>query len=91
MASRAAKVMAMASAAATEPMRMSRLPTWLISWASTPRSSSHVQISRMPWVTATAACSGLRPGGEGVGLLVGVTYSLGMGMLALVVRSRTMA
>ena len=33
-------VIAIASAAAIEPMRMSRFFTWLISWASTPRISS---------------------------------------------------
>ncbi len=78
-------------AAATEPMRMSRLPTWLISWARTPRSSFQSRMRRMPWVTATAAWSGLRPVAKALGCSDGVTYSLGMGMPAFWVSSRTMA
>ena len=81
----------MAMVAATEEMRMSRLPTWEISWARTPRSSSQVQICRIPWVTATAAWSGLRPVAKALGWASGVTYSLGIGMPARVVRSRTTA
>ena len=66
-------VMPMATAAATDPMRMSRLPTWLISWASTPRSSFQSRMRRMPWVTATAAWSGLRPVAKALGCSSGVT------------------
>ena len=73
MAMRAAKVMAMAMAAATEPMRMSRLPTWDSSWASTPLSSSSLSICMMPWVQATAAWSGLRPVAKALGCRSGVT------------------
>ena len=73
------KVIPMAIAAATEPMRMSRLPTWLSSWASTPRNSSHDRTSRIPDVTATAACSGLRPVAKALAWRSGVTYSFGMG------------
>ena len=83
--------MAMAMVAATEAIRMSRLPTWEISWARTPRSSSQVQICRIPWVTATAAWSGLRPVAKALGWASGVTYSLGIGRPARVVRSRTTA
>ena len=68
---RATNVMPMATAAATEPMRMSRLPMWLISWASTPRSSSQSQTWRMPWVTATAAWLGLRPVANALGCMSG--------------------
>ena len=60
-------------AAATEPMRMSRLRTWASSWARTPRSSSQSQICKMPWVTATAACSGLRPVANALGCRSGLT------------------
>jgi hypothetical protein len=72
-AMRASSVMAMARAAATEEIRMSRLPTWLISWARTPRSSSHVHSCRIPSVTATAAWSGLRPVAKALGWGSGVT------------------
>ena len=65
--------MPMATEAATDVMRMSRLPTWLISWASTPRSSSQSSTWRMPWVTATAACSGLRPVANALGCISGLT------------------
>ena len=54
--------------AAMVPMSMSRLVTWLISWARTPRSWRSSMIPRMPVVTATAAWLGLRPGRERVGL-----------------------
>ena len=90
MAMRATNVIPMATAAATDPMRMSRLPTWLISWASTPRSSSQSRMLRMPRVTATAACCGLRPVAKALGWRSGVMYRAGMGMPALVVSSRTM-
>lgn len=66
-------VMPMAMAAATDPMRMSRLPMWLISWASTPRSSFQSRMRRMPCVTATAAWSGLRPVANAFGCGSGVT------------------
>ncbi len=61
MAMLATKEMPVATAAATEPIRMSRLRTWDSSWASTPRISSQVQMARSPSVTATAAWWGLRP------------------------------
>ena len=63
----ARNVMPMATEAATELIRMSRLRTWLISWASTPWSSSHVSTSRIPLFTQTAACSGLRPVAKALG------------------------
>ena len=71
MAMRATKVMPMATAAATEPMRMSRLPTWLSSWASTPRSSSQSRTLRMPLRDCHRGVLGVAAGGEGVGLEVG--------------------
>ena len=53
--------MAPASVATKAMIKVSRLPTWAISWASTPPSSCRVRMRRMPVVTATAACCGLRP------------------------------
>ena len=53
--------------------------------AARPRCRS----ARIPWVTATAAWSGLRPVAKALGCASGVTYSFGMGMPARVVRSRT--
>ena len=84
-------VMPMAIAAATDVRRMSRLRTWLISWASTPRNSSHVITCSMPSVTATAACSGLRPVANVLGCCSGLTYSFGIGMPAFWVSSWTTA
>ena len=68
----ARKVMTVASAAATELMRMSRLPTWASSWPSTPRSSRSSSSSRMPSVQQTAACCGLRPVANAFGAWVGL-------------------
>ena len=45
----------------------------------------------MPCVQHTAACSGLRPVAKALGLMVGATYSRGMGWPALVDSSRTTA
>ena len=67
----AMKEMPVATAAATEPMRMSRLRTCMSSWASTPRISSQVQAASRPSVTATAACSGLRPVAKALGCCSG--------------------
>ena len=52
---------ALAIVATIELVRMSRFFTCAISWPSTPRSSRSVSSWRMPVVTATAACFGLRP------------------------------
>jgi hypothetical protein len=57
----ASMLMAPAMVAATVEIRTSRLRTWESSWASTPSSSASFMIRRMPSVTATAACCGLRP------------------------------
>ncbi len=43
----------------------------------------------MPWVTATAALSGLRPVANAFGCGLGETYSRGMGMWALAARPWT--
>src|SRR4030095_6186955 len=64
MARWATQVMTAPMVAATEEMRMSRFCTCDSSWASTPSSSRRSRMGRMPWVTATAAASGVRAGGE---------------------------
>jgi hypothetical protein len=72
-ANRARNVMLMPIAAATDETRMSRLATWESSWARTPRSSRSSRIWRIPWVTATAACSGLRPVAKAFGCIMSET------------------
>ena len=69
----ARKVMTVARVAATELMRMSRLPTWASSWPRTPRSSRSSSSRRMPSVAQTAACRGLRPVANALGASVGLT------------------
>ena len=63
----ATNVIASATAAATDPMRMSRFFTCESSWARTPRSSSRSRTWRMPRVTTTAAWFGLRPVAKALG------------------------
>ncbi len=63
----------MAIAAATDVVRMSRLRTWEISWASTPWISSHERRSIKPWLTHTAAWAGLRPVAKAFGWGLGAT------------------
>ena len=84
---RAAKVIPIPMAAATDPMRMSRLRMWASSWASTPRTCSQFIAWSSPSVTATAALLGLRPVAKAFGCWLGVMYSLGIGMFARAVRS----
>ena len=72
--------MLMPMAAAMEEMRMSRFVTWDSSWARTPRSSRSSRICRMPCVTATDACSGLRPVANALGCCISETKIFGMGM-----------
>ena len=60
-------VIAPAMVATTVMIKVSRLPTWAISWAMTPASSSRVRMSRMPVVTATVAFCGLRPVAKALG------------------------
>src|SRR5947208_2952380 len=76
---RAMKEIAPAKVAATDITRISRFRTWETSWARTPRSSSSVSIERMPSVTATTACSGLRPVAKAFGVWVGTMATLGIG------------
>jgi hypothetical protein len=71
-----------ARVAATDITRMSRFPTWETSCASTPRSSSSDSVRRMPSVTATTACRGLRPVAKAFGVWVGMIATLGIGRLA---------
>ena len=64
-------VIALATAAATEAVRMSRLYTCMSSWPSTPRSSRSSSSCRMPSVAQTAALRGLRPVAKALGAAVG--------------------
>ena len=68
---RAMNVIAIARAAAIEPMRMSRFFTWLISCASTPRISSVSRRSISPRVTQTTAWLGFRPVANAFGCAAG--------------------
>ena len=70
-------------------MATSRWATWLSSWAMTPSSSSGSSRSSRPWVTATAACLGLRPVANAFGMSVGTIATRGMGSPA-VMHSRWM-
>ena len=88
---RATRVMAMATAAATEPMRMSRLRMCISSCASTPLISFQERCSMRPAVMATAAFSGLRPVAKALGCGLGVTYRRGLGSLARAANSSTTA
>ena len=68
---RAMNVIAIATAAATDPMRMSRCFTCAISWASTPLSSSGGSTSTDALGDAHDRVVRVAAGGEGVGLLLG--------------------
>ena len=59
-------------AEATDWIRMSRLRTWVSSWARTPRSSSSESSLVIPRVTATAECFGLRPVAKAFGWSWGI-------------------
>ena|SRR5207249_6298189 len=86
----ARNVIDMAMAAATEPIRMSRLVTWDSSWERTPRSSRSSRIWRIPLVTETAACCGFRPVAKAFGWAMSLTKMRGIGMAFAWVSSRTM-
>ena len=64
--------MAPASVAAMVMVSVSRFLTWESSWASTPLSSSSLMMRRIPSVTATAACEGLRPVAKALGESSGI-------------------
>ena len=89
MARWATQVITAPMVAATEEIRMSRFCTCDSSWASTPSSSRRSRMGRMPWVTATAACWGLRPVAKALGCGLGETYRRGMGMPAWSARPLT--
>ena len=72
-AMRATIMMAAASVAATELMRMSRCLTCASSCAITPASSSRDNSRMIPSVAATAACCGLRPVAKAFGESSGMT------------------
>ena len=88
-AKRESSVMLMPIAAATEPIRMSRFRTCESSCASTPRSSRSSRICRMPFVTATDACCGLRPVANAFGCIMSETKIFGMGICSSCASSRT--
>ena len=64
---RASMDMAPAMVATTDIMRVSRLPTWAISWAITAPNSSRVSSRWIPVVAATVAFLGLRPVAKALG------------------------
>ena len=85
----AMKEMAVAMAAATEPMRMSRCLTCMSSWAITPSSSSLGIWRSRPTVAQTTACLGLRPVAKALGCSLGDTATCGMGRPARSASERT--
>src|SRR6267143_1114919 len=87
---RAMNEIAPAKVAATDITRMSRLLTWDISWARTPRSSSSERRRRIPSVTATTACCGFLPVANALGVCVGTMATLGIGRFAICATWRTM-
>ena len=78
-----------AMVAAVEAVRMSRLRTWLISCASTPRISRALQRLRIPVVQQTAAWAGLRPVAKAFGEGSSLMYTRGLGMPAAAASSAT--
>ena len=77
------------SAATIVITRTSRLRMWLISWATTPCSSSRSSVSSRPRVTASDACSGSRPVANAFGSASGTTYTCGRGSPAAIAISST--
>ena len=82
-------MMAAASVAATELVRMSRFFTCASSCAMTPSSSCSLSTLRMPSVAATAACEGFRPVANAFGDGSGMMYTFGIGRFALAVSRST--
>ena len=87
---RAVIMMAAATVAATELIRMSRCFTCASSCAMTPSSSGSVSSRMIPSVAATAAWLGFRPVANAFGELSGITYTFGMGRFARVASRRVM-
>ena len=81
-------MMAAATVAATELMRMSRCFTCASSCAITPSSSWSSNSRMMPSVAATAAWLGLRPVANAFGDASGITYTFGIGRFACVASLR---
>ena len=73
---------AVAIAAATDPIRMSRCFTCMSSWAITPSTSSRVSEESRPWVAHTTALSGLRPVANAFGCWLGEIATVGIGRSA---------
>ena len=78
----ARKLMPVAIAAATEPIRMSRWRTCIISWASTPSTSLRGRVCHNPSVTHTTAWWGLRPVAKALGWGSGEIATVGIGRFA---------
>ena len=83
--------MPVAIAAATEPMRMSRCRTCIISWASTPSISARGSDCQRPSVTQTTACWGLRPVAKAFGCGLGEMATVGIGRSARCASPATIA
>ena len=73
---------AVAIAAATEPIRMSRLRTCMSSWAITPRTSFGESDCNKPVVAHTTAVRGLRPVAKALGCSDGESATRGIGSWA---------
>ena len=78
----AIELIAVATAAATEPMRMSRCFTCMSSWAMTPSSSSRGIVRSKPCVAQTTAFFGPRPVANALGCWLGDTATRGIGIPA---------
>ena len=68
---------------------MSKLRTWLSSWAMTPWSSSRSSFCSRPEVMATDACPGSRPVANALGAVSSMRYTRGIGRPAATVSSPT--
>ena len=82
---------AVAIAAATEPIRMSRCLTCISSCAITPSTSSGGSVCRSPCVAQTTACFGPRPVANALGCAAGEIATVGIGNPARSDRRRIMA
>ena len=78
------------STTTTVESSMSRLPTCESSCASTPSSSGFSNMSRSPVVTATTACSLLRPVAKAFGAGSLIIYTFGIGNPAVMERFSTL-
>ena len=82
---------AVAMAAATDPMRMSRCRTCISSWAITASISSGGKDASSPLDAHTTACRGPRPVAKALGWGSGQTATAGIGRSARCARRATVA